>query len=251
MASSTREDVLRLVSEVLEQPVTSLSPSDHFIDDLGASSLDIVTLVMRIEQHYALGETPDAELDHIETIGHLIELVDVHRGVGLGGEISEGLSGSSSVTSQVLDVVIASDHAAVGLKSELVHWMRQRGWQVLDLGPSEGVSVDYPDFALMVGQKITSGESPCGILLCGTGIGMSIAANKISGVRAALVSSALEAKLSREHNDANVLCMGARMIGSLAAQSCVEAFLSTAFTPGDDGRHLRRIQMLEALRSRA
>lgn len=248
MASSTRDDVLRLVSEVLEQPLSSLKPSDHFIDDLGASSLDIVTLVMRIEQHYALGETPDSQLEHIETIGHLIDLVDAHRGVGLGGEISEGLS---PVIPQQLDVVIASDHAAVGLKSELVHWMRQRGWQVLDLGPSEGVSVDYPDFALMVGQKITSRESPCGILLCGTGIGMSIAANKIAGVRAALVSSALEARLAREHNDANVLCIGARMIGSLAAQSCVEAFLSTAFTPGDDGRHLRRIQMLEALRSRA
>lgn len=246
MPTSSKEDVLRLVAEVLEQPAQSLKPSDHFINDLGASSLDIVTLVMRIEQHYALGETPDSQLEQIETVGHLIALVDAHRGLAEPSEAAQVVAEVNAV-----DVAIASDHAAIGLKSELVHWMRQRGWQVLDLGPSaEGVAVDYPDFALMVGQKVRSGEVPAGILLCGTGIGMSIAANKIPGVRAALVSTALEAGLARQHNDANVLCLGARMIGPLAAQSCVEAFLKTAFTPGDDGRHQRRVQMLEALKNR-
>ena len=245
--ASTRDEVLRLVSEVLEQPLESLKLTDHFLHDLGARSMDIVTLVMRIEQHYALAETPDSQLEQIETIGHLVELVDASRA---GREPSEVIDASAQPqdAAALAEVVIASDHAAVALKAELVQWMRQRGWHVLDLGPSEGVTVDYPDFAQLVGQHVRADARARGVLLCGTGIGMSIAANKLHGVRAALVSSALEAQLAREHNDANVLCMGARMIGALAAQSCLEAFLGTDFTPGEDGRHKRRVQMLDALR---
>jgi ribose 5-phosphate isomerase B len=239
MATSTKDEVVRLVAEVLEQDPGSIRLEEHFINDLGASSLDIVTLVMRIEQHYMLGETPDSQLEQIQTVGDLVEMVRSFRDLG-----------EPSIAEEVVDVAIASDHAGVELKAQMVEWLRSKGLQSVDLGPHETVSVDYPDFAALVAGKVVAGEATSGILICGSGIGMSIAANKVEGIRAALVSEPISARLCRQHNDANVLCLGARMIGVEMAFACADAFLHTEFTPGDDGRHRRRVQRMMALAKR-
>lgn len=236
---TTAQEIKQLVAEVLEQDVSTVRLEDHFVRDLAASSLDIVTLVMRIEQHYGLAETPDELLAQIETVHDLVELV---RGLH-SGEVS--LAEEASVATTFADIAIASDHAGVALKDALVTWLKQRGYEVLDLGPEAGLSVDYPDYARRVTSRLQAGEATRGVLICGTGLGMSIAANRQRGVRAAMVSEPVSARFARQHNDANVLCLGARMIGVELAQACVETFLTTAFDPGDDGRHQRRIQAIE------
>lgn len=235
---STREEVVGLVAEVLGQDATTIEPGHHFVNDLGASSLDIVTLVMRIEQHYALGETPDSQLEQIQTVGDLVDLVESMQ------------SGEPSVVEELADVAIGSDHAGVELKSHLIGWLRRHHYTVADMGPLDAGSVDYPDYAERVARKVVAREARHGILICGSGIGMSIAANKVQGIRAAVVSEPISAALSRQHNDANVLCLGARLTGTTMAEACVDAFLTTSFDPGDDGRHQRRIQRVTALGQR-
>jgi ribose 5-phosphate isomerase B len=232
---STREKVVEIVSQTLEFPIEEIGESDAFLDDLGASSLDVVNLVWRIEEAFALGETPDSALENIETVGDLIEFVEERR----GHQVSEA--------ADVVDVALASDHAGVAMKSALVDYLRRDGRTLVDLGPSDATSVDYPEFAERVARKVASGEADRGILICGSGIGMSIAANKVDGVRAALVMDPLMAELSRQHNDANVLCLGARLIGETMAEACTDAFLSTSFDPGDDGRHRRRVSRMSAI----
>lgn len=138
-------------------------------------------------------------------------------------------------------IAIASDHAALALKSALVEHMRASGHEVTDLGPFDDASVDYPDYGYRLANAIAAGEAERGVALCGSGIGISIAVNRNPAARAALVSEPLSAKLSREHNDANVIAMGARLTGVDMAKSCVDAFLSTEFA-GD--RHLRRVKKL-------
>ncbi|MCL1944968.1 MAG: ribose 5-phosphate isomerase B [Firmicutes bacterium] len=143
-----------------------------------------------------------------------------------------------------LKIAIACDHAAYQLKIDIVQYLASRQIDVLDFGTNNcTVSVDYPDFACMVAQSITSRESDFGILLCGTGIGMTIAANKHNGIRCALCSDTYSAKLTRLHNNANVLSMGARVIGSGLALDIVDSFLSTEFSNED--RHNKRIAKLE------
>ncbi len=136
---------------------------------------------------------------------------------------------------------MASDHAAVGLKTALADWLRAEGHDVEDLGTDGESSVDYPDFGYKLAAHVASGKAERGIALCGTGIGISIAVNRHPEMRCALVSEPLSAALSREHNDANVIAMGARMIGIEMAKACLTAFLSTPF--GGD-RHARRIAKL-------
>ena len=138
-------------------------------------------------------------------------------------------------------VAIASDHAAVELKQLLADHLRAAGHEVDDLGPHDNVSVDYPDYGYRLGQAIADGRAERGIALCGSGIGISIAVNRNAACRCALVSEPLSARLAREHNDANVLAMGARLIGADMAKACVDAFLATAFA-GD--RHIRRVEKL-------
>ncbi len=138
-------------------------------------------------------------------------------------------------------IAIASDHAAIELKAQLAGWLREQGHEVDDLGPHDGTSVDYPDYGYKLGQAIASGAAERGVALCGSGIGISIAVNRNPKCRAALVSEPLSAALSREHNDANVIAMGARLIGPEMAKACLTAFLSTAF--GGD-RHQRRVDKL-------
>ena len=123
-------------------------------------------------------------------------------------------------------------------------WRRRPGFEVEDLGPFSGESVDYPDFASRVGQAVAEGRARLGVLVCGTGIGMSIAANKVKGVRAAHCTTEYEARMARAHNDANVLCMGERVIGLGLGGAVVAAFLSQPF---EGGRHQRRVDKISAL----
>ena len=138
-------------------------------------------------------------------------------------------------------VVIAVDHAGFKLKATIKEQLSTMGYAILDLGTSGPKAVDYPDFAQALAAAVTEGLAQRGVLVCGSGIGMSIAANRHSGIRAALCNDADAARLSRRHNDANVLVMGARVIGAEAAVACVEAFFTTDF---EAGRHVRRVEKL-------
>ncbi len=140
-------------------------------------------------------------------------------------------------------IAIASDHAAIDLKAALAAWLRDAGHDVADLGPDSGASVDYPDYGYKLAAAIADGSAERGIALCGSGIGISIAVNRNPAVRCALVSEPLSAALAREHNDANVLALGARLVGIDMAKACVTAFLGTQF---GGGRHQRRVDKLSA-----
>ncbi|MGB8930637.1 MAG: ribose 5-phosphate isomerase B [Anaeromyxobacteraceae bacterium] len=139
-------------------------------------------------------------------------------------------------------IVIGSDHAGLALRAEAAKVARAAGFDVEDLGPFSGDSVDYPDYARRVATAVASGKARLGILVCGTGIGMSISANKVRGVRAANCTSEYEARMARAHNDANVLCVGERVVGLGLGAAIVDAFLHQAF---EGGRHQRRVDKIE------
>lgn len=141
-------------------------------------------------------------------------------------------------------LAIAADHAGVALKAELVTELSKLGHQVTDLGPEGMASVDYPDYATKLTALVTAGAVPLGILVCGTGIGMSIAANKVHGVRAAVCRTEFEARATRQHNDANVLCLGQRVTGAGVALEIAKVFLATGF---EGGRHQARVDKVKAL----
>jgi ribose 5-phosphate isomerase B len=144
-------------------------------------------------------------------------------------------------------IAIASDHAAIDLKRALVQWLQAEGHDVHDLGPDGTDSVDYPDYGYKLATEVAAGHAAKGIALCGSGIGISIAVNRHPAVRCALVSEILSAQLAREHNDANVIALGARLIGIEQAKACVAAFLATPFGGADastKSRHERRITKL-------
>jgi ribose 5-phosphate isomerase B len=138
-------------------------------------------------------------------------------------------------------VAIVSDHAAFEMKAELIKHLRSGGYDVLDLGTTSTDSVDYPDYGYRIARAIADGEVERGVALCGSGIGISIAVNRHPACRCALVSEGLSARLAREHNDANVLAMGARIVGIETARDCLDQFLATPFA---GGRHQRRIDKL-------
>jgi ribose 5-phosphate isomerase B len=145
----------------------------------------------------------------------------------------------------VADIAIASDHAALALKATLVAWLREQGHDVADLGPADATSVDYPDYGYKLARAIAEGSADKGIALCGSGIGISIAVNRVPECRCALVSEPLSAALSRQHNDANVIALGARLTGEDMAKACIAAFLATEF---EGGRHQRRVDKLSSIR---
>jgi ribose 5-phosphate isomerase B len=136
----------------------------------------------------------------------------------------------------------ASDHAGFPLKNHLAAWLRARGHEVLDLGTHSAESADYPDFAHELARRLAAGEFERGLLVCGTGIGISIAANRHPGVRAARCLSEYDARMARAHNDANVLALGERVTGAGLAEAILETFLATAF---EGGRHARRVDRIE------
>jgi ribose 5-phosphate isomerase B len=138
-----------------------------------------------------------------------------------------------------MKIAIGSDHAGYHMKNRLRDTLRAEGHEVMDVGADSPDSSDYPDFAALVGRAVVGGEAERGVLICGTGAGMAMAANKIRGIRAAACSEPVTARLSREHNDANVVCMGERIVGPEVAADIVRTFLATPFSQGE--RHVRRI----------
>lgn len=140
-----------------------------------------------------------------------------------------------------MKIAIASDHAALALKADLADWLREQGHDVADLGPQTSDSVDYPDFGYKLADAIATGAAERGVALCGSGIGISIAVNRNPAVRCAMASEPVSAALARQHNDANAIAMGARLIGPDMAKACLAAFLATDF---EGGRHGRRVEKL-------
>ena len=138
-------------------------------------------------------------------------------------------------------VALAADHAGFALKSHLLDWLSGRGIVTRDLGTDSEDAVDYPDFAGALVDVLQAGAAECGVLICGSGIGMSIAANRHRGIRAALASDAESARLARRHNDANVLVLPGRRISTTEAECCMEAFLAATF---EGGRHRRRLDKI-------
>ena len=143
-----------------------------------------------------------------------------------------------------MKIAIGADHAGFAAKEHLKAWLAQRSHDVVDLGTQNDASVDYPDFASRVGRAVAAGEAPLGVLICGSGIGMSIAANKIAGVRAAHCTDCYQARVARQHNDANILCMGARVSGLGVMEDTLESFLGHAF---EGGRHAARVEKIRHL----
>ena len=141
-------------------------------------------------------------------------------------------------------VAFGADHAGWELKNALADAARAAGHEVVDLGAHDGESVDYPDYGSAVGRAVVAGEADRGVVVCGTGIGISIAANKVPGVRAAVAHDDFTARYSRLHNDANVLCLGSRVVGPGVAEAVLATFLATAF---EGGRHARRVEKIAEL----
>ncbi|MGE8021480.1 ribose 5-phosphate isomerase B [Peribacillus frigoritolerans] len=140
-----------------------------------------------------------------------------------------------------MKVVIASDHGGINIRKEIISLLKEMNIECEDMGCECSTSVDYPDYALPVAEKVAKGEVDRGILICGTGIGMSIAANKVKGIRCALVHDMFSAKATREHNDTNILAMGERVIGPGLARDIAKIWLTTPF---DGGRHKNRINKI-------
>jgi ribose 5-phosphate isomerase B len=141
-------------------------------------------------------------------------------------------------------IALASDHAGFALKDELAAWLRDSGHVVIDLGTHSSESVDYPEYGARLARAVASGEAERGVAVCGSGIGISIAVNRNPDCRCARVDDPLSARLAREHNDANVIALGGRLIGSDMAKACVTEFLDTGFA---GGRHQRRVDQLSQL----
>lgn len=146
-----------------------------------------------------------------------------------------------------MKVAIGCDHGGIDLKETVIATLREMNIDAEDMGTHDRNSCDYPDFADKVARAVASGQCQQGVLICGTGLGMSIAANKVQGIRAALCNEVFSARMARAHNDANVLCLGARVVGSGVAQEIVRAYFSEPF---EGGRHARRVEKIAALDQR-
>ena len=140
-----------------------------------------------------------------------------------------------------MKIVLANDHSAVDMKKEILAHLEEKGYQVIDIGTNSPESCDYPVFGERAGKMVASGEADLGILICGTGVGISLAANKVKGVRACVCSEPYSAKLSRMHNDTNILAFGARVVGTELAKMIVDEWLAAEF---EGGRHKRRVDMI-------
>jgi RpiB/LacA/LacB family sugar-phosphate isomerase len=141
-------------------------------------------------------------------------------------------------------IAVGADHAGYALKDLLAAHLREQGHEIVDLGTSSGARVDYPDYGAAVGRAVAAGDAELGVCVCGSGIGIAIAANKVPGVRAATVHDVTSAHLAREHNDANVVCIGERLTGPAVALEIVDAFVKAGF---EGGRHAARVAKIDAL----
>lgn len=143
-----------------------------------------------------------------------------------------------------MNIAVGCDHGGLEHKNAIVEYLKERGFRVTDFGTHDTQSVDYPDIAVPVARSVASGENDLGILVCGTGIGMSLAANKVKGIRAAACSEHFSAKYTRLHNDSNILCLGGRVIGVGTALELVQLFVDTTF---EGGRHQKRVDKVMAI----
>lgn len=150
-----------------------------------------------------------------------------------------------------MKITVGSDHRGLAVKQRIVPLLEKMGHQVTDVGPTNPGSVDYPDFAFQVAQAVGAGESDRGVLICGTGIGMCIAANKVQGVRAAPCHDSITAELSRRHNDSNVLCLSADLLGEELIERMIRIWLETPFEAGRHARRVEKIMQFEAGQKRA
>ncbi|MEM7276050.1 MAG: ribose 5-phosphate isomerase B [Actinomycetota bacterium] len=141
-------------------------------------------------------------------------------------------------------IAVASDHAGFELKRLVADHLQAGGHDVVDLGTDDTTSVDYPDFGAAIGRAVVAGEATLGVAVCGSGVGICIAANKVAGVRAATVHDVTSARLTRLHNDANIMCLGERFTGPQVALDAVDAFVATEF---EGGRHVRRVEKIAKL----
>ena len=144
-------------------------------------------------------------------------------------------------------IAVGNDHAAVELKQELVAYVKELGHEVLDFGTNTHESCNYPEFGEKVGHAVADKKADCGILICGTGVGISIAANKVNGIRAAVCSDVTTAHLVKEHNDANIIAFGARIVGNELAKDIVKAYLDASFL---GGRHATRVELIKEIEER-
>ena len=144
-------------------------------------------------------------------------------------------------------IAIGNDHVGLSLKREIADYLKEKGYEVMDLGTDSSERCDYPVFGEKVGRTVASGKADLGIAICGTGVGISLAANRVKGIRAVVCSEPYSAKLSREHNDTNVLAFGARVVGTELAKMIVDAWLDARF---EGGRHERRVKMLDEISER-
>jgi len=143
-----------------------------------------------------------------------------------------------------MKIAIGNDHAAVEMKNEIKAYLEQRGYEVINFGTDTHESCNYPEYGKAVGEAVAKKEADCGVLICGTGVGISIAANKVNGIRAAVCSEPTTARLVKEHNNANVIAFGARIVGIEVAKNIVDAYLGAEFL---GGRHEKRIEMIHEI----
>ena len=146
-----------------------------------------------------------------------------------------------------MKIAIGNDHAAVAMKQEVAAYLKELGHEVVNMGTDRAESCNYPEYGEKVARAVAGGEADCGVLICGTGIGISIAANKVHGIRCALCGDCYSAEKSREHNDANMLALGGRVLGEGLALKIVDTFLDTEFA---GGRHARRLAKIAAIEER-
>ncbi|MCR5144331.1 MAG: ribose 5-phosphate isomerase B [Lachnospiraceae bacterium] len=146
-----------------------------------------------------------------------------------------------------MKVVIGNDHAAVELKNEIMAYLQEKGHEVTNFGTDSNDSVNYPEYGEKVGRAVAAGEFDCGVLICGTGVGISIAANKVKGVRAAVCSEPTTARLVKEHNNANIIAFGARIVGVETAKSIIDAYFDAEFL---GGRHQTRVDLISDIENR-
>ncbi|UWG97193.1 ribose 5-phosphate isomerase B [Dehalobacter sp. DCM] len=147
-----------------------------------------------------------------------------------------------------MKIALGADHAGYSLKECIKGYLTEKGYEIVDCGTDSETSVDYPEYGFCTAKTVMDGKADCGILVCGTGIGISIAANKVKGIRAALCTDSYMAKMAREHNNANILALGARVIGQGVALDIVDAFLTTSFA---GWKHARRIDLINEFEKKA
>ena len=143
-----------------------------------------------------------------------------------------------------MKIVIGNDHAAVEMKMEVMNYLTELGHEVINIGTDEAKSCNYPEYGEKAGRMVASGEADCGVLICGTGVGISIAANKVKGVRAAVCSEPVTARLVKEHNNANIIAFGVRIVGIETAKAILDAWLGAEF---QGGRHQTRIDLIHKI----